>query len=372
LIDRLKAQATARWPAPAARRRLLGELGLAIIIALIGAVVFVALNVPLPWMLGALFATTLASMANLRVAVPSSVRSPMIAVLGVLLGSGFNEEVLNGMGLWVPSLLALPLYILIMTVVAIVYLRAVAGLDLRTAYFASTPGGLGEMIILSDRMGGDMRTVSLIHATRVLVVVFAVPFTIRWAEGIAVSGMPERAASGMSATELLVLLLSGVIGAVGAWLVRLPAPMLLGPMVASAAAHLLGFVHGAPPASVVAGAQLVIGASVGCRFKGVDPVRALIAMAASLGLVVIMLVMALAFALALHALTGLPLMLLVLAYVPGGLAEMSIIAYALAADPTFVAAHHIVRIALVVFLAPLLFGIYRRLLGLPEKEPPSP
>jgi len=49
----------------------------------------------------------------------------------------------------------------------------------------------------------------------------------------------------------------------------------------------------------------------------------------------------------------------VLAYAPGGLAEMSLIALALHADVAFVSSHHVVRILLIVTLAPLTFRLLR-------------
>jgi uncharacterized membrane protein AbrB (regulator of aidB expression) len=49
----------------------------------------------------------------------------------------------------------------------------------------------------------------------------------------------------------------------------------------------------------------------------------------------------------------------VLAYAPGGFAEMSLIALALSVDSAFVASHHLIRIILVVTLAPLLFRYFR-------------
>jgi hypothetical protein len=57
--------------------------------------------------------------------------------------------------------------------------------------------------------------------------------------------------------------------------------------------------------------------------------------------------------LAMQRLTGLPLPALVLGYAPGGLAEMSLIAIALALDAAFVSCHQIARIVLVIFVAPL-------------------
>src|SRR3546814_8997553 len=46
-----------------------------------------------------------------------------------------------------------------------------------------------------------------------------------------------------------------------------------------------------------------------------------------------------------------------LAFAPGGVAEMSLIALALSIDAALVATHHIVRIFLIVVLTPLLFRV---------------
>src|SRR3546814_2398210 len=56
-------------------------------------------------------------------------------------------------------------------------------------------------------------------------------------------------------------------------------------------------------------------------------------------------------------LTGLPTIGIFLAFAPGGVAEMSLIALALSIDAALVATHHIVRIFLIVVLTPLLFRV---------------
>ncbi|MDX6750991.1 AbrB family transcriptional regulator [Geminicoccaceae bacterium 1502E] len=331
----------------------------AVTLALAGGGLFELAGIPLPWMLGPMLATTLASMGGARITVPAAWRTPAIVVLGLLLGSSFTGDMLAGMPRWLPSLAALPLYILLIGLLALVYMRLVARIDPLSAYFCATPGGLGEMMILGDRMGGDMRLISLVHATRILLVVFIVPLAFGLAgfdTGSALDSGPEPA----GALDLLVLLGCGVAGAFLGGVLRLPAPGLLGPMLASAAAHLAGLVDGAPPFALVAAAQLVIGATVGCRFNGVSVASFLWTVLTGLGLTILMLLVALLFGVALSWLTGLPTPLLILAYVPGGITEMSVIALSLTTDPAFVATHHIVRIGLVVLMAPMLFRLYRR------------
>ena len=54
------------------------------------------------------------------------------------------------------------------------------------------------------------------------------------------------------------------------------------------------------------------------------------------------------FSVALHAITGIEFLHLMISFAPGGVAEMSIIALSLAANPALVSLHHIIRILLTV------------------------
>ena len=60
------------------------------------------------------------------------------------------------------------------------------------------------------------------------------------------------------------------------------------------------------------------------------------------------------FAFAVSAMTGQSLIGLLLAYAPGRVAEMSLIAFAIDANPGFVAVHHLVRIIFVMVMVPIM------------------
>ncbi len=314
-----------------------------------------------------MLATTAASLAGAPLRLPGRLRSPMVAVLGVMLGSGFTRELAASVPRWWPSVLALVPYALVLGGATYLYLRRVERLDPRTAFLSSAPGGLSEMILLGERSGGDVRAISLIHATRILLIVSVVPFAARWFEDGAVApGVPSP--PGHDAARLAAL---AATGAAGFWLgakLRLPAWALLGPMLASALAHGAGLVEGAPPRALVAAAQVVIGASVGARFSGFPLAAVLRSIRSGVVLTALMLALTAAVAEAVAAATGTPYLRLFLAYVPGGLAEMSLVALSLGVEPAFVAMHHILRIALVVAAAPLLF----RYTSGPGTTPPGP
>jgi uncharacterized protein len=335
--------------------RVLGRLGraptlTALGLGCVGAAGFAALGLPLPWLLGALAATTAASLAGLDLRVPEQLRRPMVAVLGAMLGTAFAPERLEGALSWLPSLAALPAYVVLVGGVIFLYLRLCSEFDPTSAFFAATPGGLSEMIALSDQLGGDQRRVSLVHGARLLFIVSTIPFIAR-----AFGYQPAPRPSGLSIVfdpgDLALLAALSGVGYLVARRLRLPAATFVGPLLGSAAAHLAGWIETEPPYLLMACAQLVLGSAVGARFTGTP--LALIGRTLFLGAgaTVLMLLITLAFGAALHPLTGYSLILLLLAFIPGGLTEMSLIALAMGVDPAFVVTHHSVRVFLVVLIA---------------------
>jgi membrane AbrB-like protein len=126
------------------------------------------------------------------------------------------------------------------------------------------------------------------------------------------------------------------------------------------AVHLAGWIETQPPYLLLALAQLVIGSSVGARFSGTPLALVARSFALGAGATLLMLAVTFAFGGILHALTGQPLGLLLLAFIPGGFAEMSLIALGMGVDPAFVVTHHSLRVFLVVLIALPLFAWLER------------
>ena len=126
-------------------------------------------------------------------------------------------------------------------------------------------------------------------------------------------------------------------------------------MLVSAAVHLAGVTSSMPPMELVAVAQVVVGSAIGARFAGAPLKWVFKIMASSIVSTSLMLGATVCFALALAPVSGLPFAAIVLAFSPGGLAEMSLIALSLGVETAFVATHHVARIAMIVIAAPLVF-----------------
>ena len=339
-------------------------MALALAIGAIGGAVFAWLRMPLAWMMGAMCLTTVASLARAPIRVPTTLRQFMIAVLGIMLGSAFRPEMLDQAGQWGISLMGLFIYVAVVALIVAGYFRWIGRYDRTTSYFSAIPGGLSEMIMVGGASGGDERTIALTHASRILIVVLVIPFWFRLVEGY----VPPPGGIGaafphfteMAPYDLMVLTLCGVIGYPLARWIGVPSAPLAGPMVLSAIAHLTVMTSSRPPLEMIIVAQVVMGSGIGCRFAGIPVTRVLHAILVALGATIIMLGLGVSFSLVMAGLTGLPVAALALAYAPGGLAEMSLIALALGIDPALVSTHHVVRIFIVVLIAPYAFTVVTR------------
>jgi uncharacterized protein len=339
-------------------RRFAFALGL----GALGGLLFAALRLPLPWMLGSMAFCTVGALFRAPIAAPDIVRPPMAAIIGVLLGSGFSPALLDRLGGWTISMLGLVLFVIVSGAACVLFLRKIARLDMTTAYFAAMPGGLAEMVILGEQRGGDARVIALMHSARILLVVMTLPFLV---QALAGAGTIARSRIGTSVFEApwtnhAWLIGTAMAGIVLGRLLRLRAAFLLGPMLASAVTHLAGWTDFVPPYEIINLAQLVLGTTIGCSFVGTPfrEIRRIFAM--SLGTTAILLVITLVFAVGLSRLASFETTALLLAYSPGGLAEMSLIALALQLEVAFVAAHHVVRLFLVLVGAEAVFAAVSR------------
>jgi membrane AbrB-like protein len=324
-----------------------------------GGALFWAVGAPLPWVLGAMTACAAGSIAGLPIAASSATRRPMSAVIGVVLGSAFHPGLMTQAAEWIVPIALLPLFLASAAFLCVIYFRRVARFDPPTAYFAGMPGGIAEMVLMGSERGADERMIGLIHGARIFLVVFILPFLIRAFE----ADIHAPPLTGPLVTEETgwPLLLWGfgcviVGGSIGRAL-RLPAWHLMGPLFASALVHLTGLSDFHIPAWAIAAAQVGLGATIGCRFVGLDLKTLARTLLLAAGSTAILLVITFVWAFAIGWATGLNPALVALAYSPGGVAEMSMVALSLSLEAGFVIVHHLVRVMLVIVGAPLSFRI---------------
>lgn len=336
---------------------IIAKLALALLIGSLGGWVFTSLRMPLPWMLGPMVFCLVAAVFRLPVATPKVIRPPMTATIGVLLGSSFTPEIIATLPVWISATAGLMLFLATAAVICVFYFWKIARFDLRTSYFCGMPGGVVEMLMLGEHYGANTRSIALVHATRNLLIIFSLPFIIQILSNADLTRANVVTAAQDSAemlSSIAWLATTAAAGLLAGRLLRLPAQALLGPMLISAIVHALGLTDFKPPPEIVVIAQLVLGTIIGCRFAGAKAMEIGRIMFLSLGSTLILLGFTLLFALLLASLSPFSLVSLLLAYSPGGLAEMGLLAILLHVEVAFVTSHHIFRVILVTSSAGLI------------------
>ena len=314
-------------------------------------------GMPLPWMLGAMLGNTVAALAGAPVRASMPLRNIFVPIIGVMLGSGVSAETFDALGDWSISFLVLAPFLMTAAGGSYLIYRHLGRFDPVTAYFSAMPGGLNEMLLLGGEAGGEERRIALAHASRVLLSVTFVGLFFGLVLGVQSgrSGGIWTPIGAPGVLDYLILIGCAALGVPFGRLLRLPAQRLLGPMILSAAAHVVQLVDLPPPTVFVIAAQVVMGSLIGTRFLGARLREVGRDLFLSVFSTTIMLITGVGFAWVVASLTATDLAQAFLAYSPGGLTEMSLLAFALGGDIAYVSVTHIVRIAIVVFSAPLFF-----------------
>ncbi len=334
---------------------------LALAIAAAGGWLAELAGLPLPWMLGAIIATLAAALAKAPISAPVPIMPPMRVVLGILMGSSVTPELLNHAGTLGLSLALVPLYVLIASALGWAYLTTFCRMERTEAFFAALPGGLYTMVTFAEELGINVKRIALNHTLRVMLIVIFLPLIVQTLlDGDL--GRPTLESSSLRTIglkDLSILAAAGLAGWTVSERLQIPGGIMILPMLFTAVLELTGVTSAKPPAELVIAAQVVLGAGIGGRFIGVSLAEIGSAVAHAGGYVLIMLGLTAVTAWLLVEIGGVNLWSSVLAFAPGGLAEMSLIALALGLNVGLIATVHTVRILLVVATAPFIFRLLR-------------
>ena len=323
------------------------------LIAAVGVLIFHLADLPLPWLLGPITACLVAALLGMRMKGIPVINDAMRSILGVAVGATFTITLVISMaGMWT-TLILVPVMVFAIGLIGVPYFQRLWGFDFATSYYSAMPGGLQDMLLFGEEAGGDVRALSLIHATRVMVIVVALPFILKGYWGVDLSNPPGVPVATLPLTQLVLMAVAGLAGWRIAKAVGLFGASILGPMILAAIMALTGVLQHRPPAEAIWAAQFFIGMTVGTKYAGVTMSEVRRDVTAALGFCAILLILAAIFVEIIHVFELAPPMETLLSFAPGGQAEMTVLALIAGADMAFVIAHHVLRIVTVIIGAPI-------------------
>jgi membrane AbrB-like protein len=309
-----------------------------------------------------LVATVVALLGLAPKAVPRPAVTAAQAVIGVVIGVLARPGTLAELApQWLPVLLV-TVGTLAVSMAAGLLLGLHRGVSPLTGMLALTAGGASGLVAITRDLGGDERVVAVVQYLRVGVVTASMPVVAALAYGASAGGAAEEAGGGAPwFVDIAFVAVCAGLGLGLARLLRLPAGGLLGPMVVAIAANLAGWSFAAsPPELLVELAYAVIGWQAGVRFTR-ESLRIVLGVLPLAGTLIVAVIAACAALGALLSwLTGATALDAYLATTPGGVYAVLATAISAGGDVTFVVAVQVLRVVVMLLVAPLLARLAAR------------
>lgn len=333
---------------------MIGRLALLTGLTLAGALLAIALGLPVPLLTGPAIITTLACLAGLPLVFPPRLRSGVFLLAGIAIGATVSADSLSALLHWPIAFAILAVTVIVMILLGQQMMRRMMPADPRSALLAATPGHLSFVMAFGEDLGLSTERIAVVQSIRLLALTLFVPFAVQMTGLETGVGLAAAAAAEMSLAQTLICAIAalGIVPVMA--MLRAPAPALLAGMVVGAVARLSGFAPGGMSHLIAYPVLAAVGALIGTRFAGItlDALRrsALAGVAGT----TLAAGLTLAAAWITAPLIGMPLPHVLVAFAPGGLETMAVLGGAIGANPGFVAAAHVGRLLLLSTLVPLL------------------
>ncbi len=242
---------------------------LTLALAALGAAAFRATGLPLPFLFGPMLACLMAALLGAPLKGLGAIAKAARTVLGVAVGASITPAVVGQLPQIAASVALVPLYIAVIGLIGVPFFHRFCGFDRATAWYCAMPGGLQDMVLFGQEAGGDVRALSLVHATRVLMIVTLAPIILTQGFGAPLVYPIGAPAGDLPPHELAIMAAAALIGWKGGERIGLFGAAILGPMIVTCVLSLAGVLHFRPPAEAVLTAQFFIGMGIGVGYVGV-------------------------------------------------------------------------------------------------------
>lgn len=329
----------------------------AFLIALSGGLVFSFLSIPVPWLLGPMSAILIADrFKGLTLSWPRTLRDVALMLIGYSIGLSFTRSSVENIIENLPAMLIMTVILVASAAVMSKVISKLSGVDYPTVLTGSIPGGLSQMIIFAEEMKGiDVTTVTFLQVSRLLMIVFVVPFII-FGPIFDISHMKgELTGSDPFIFDPFMIFIFSIVCILGVIIgkkLRLPTPFLLGPLLGTAIMTYSGYTGPTLPTIVMDASQLMIGGYIGMLLKPekLKNKASTIILALLSGFLLVIGSLLLSFFLS--DVLNINIVTSFLSLAPGGMDQMGIIAHEVSADLSIVSGFQLFRLFFIYFVVP--------------------
>jgi hypothetical protein len=154
------------------------RIALTLALAVAGGFIGLKLKIPAGALLGSMIAVGTAGVLGVKSEMPHSFNTIAQMILGGFLGLTINKDVIEGIKSFIlPSFLVV-LLLAIFGVLTGYIVSKLTGIEVYTSLFGSVPGGMQEMIVLSESYDVNHPAVVVIQTVRRVLIVVIYPILI--------------------------------------------------------------------------------------------------------------------------------------------------------------------------------------------------
>ncbi|MDR7072390.1 AbrB family transcriptional regulator [Fictibacillus barbaricus] len=345
--------------------------------AYLGGLFFTLLNCPVPWLLGPMTAVLIVSrIKKVNLYWPTGIRNTGLIIVGYSIGLTFTKNTLITISSKLPSMALMTVLLVLICMGMAFIISKLSSIDFPTALTSSIPGGLSQIITFAEESKGiDITTVTFFQVTRLLTIIFFVPFLIfsplflenssKYANRE--TSVPLAQFDYQLPSVLFFAVFAIVIALIGKR-IKLPTAFLLGPILGIAVLNVAGFTGPPIPSLLLDISQFMIGGYIGLLLKPEQlKSKAIIPVALLSGIMLVCISLGLSYILSMQfhfsSLTSF------LSLAPGGADQMGIIGHELHADISMITGYQLFRILFIFFaVPPLLKYVLRFSQGKSDKK----
>ena len=332
-----------------------------ILIASLGGLAFYWLGVPAAWLSGSAIAVTLWGLSGFSVPMPRALADAAMLISGAAMGAAVTPAAIDAMGRYPGSLILLVVGVVAISSASTLWLKRISGWRTADAVLASVPGALSTVLAVAADRKADVPSVAIVQNLRLFVLIALLPSVVAATGGggntnaLIGEGLPIQ-----SPSSLAFILLGGLALGLVFKRLKVAAPILLGAMVVSSVSHGTEFVTGVIPPVIATGGLVLIGLFIAERFRNIQRSTLRRALVAGLGSFSVGIGVAVLFSALAAWAAGVSFANSLVAFAPGGLEAMTVLALILGLDPLYVGIHHLVRFLSIGLVLPFLIGWLQR------------
>jgi len=335
--------------------------------ALVGGMLFMILQLPIPWLLGPMITVLIASNVwKEHYGLPRQVRDTGMIIVGYTIGLSMTGKALKEMSYQLPSMILMTLLLMLLCAAMAYVVAKIGRIDYLTALMGSIPGGLTQVIVLAQETEEvNITVVTVMQVIRLMTIIISVPTLIfsslfgnHLADSLEAQVTSVVNANGTSLfPNLLIFAAVCVACALAGSKIRFPTAYLLGPAIGTACLQMSGLYGPTLPSGLINGAQFMIGAYVGLLLKPGDLTHKFRTISLAIMSSILLVAASLGFSLLLTKFQPVSMSTALLSLAPGGMDQMSIIAHEVHADLSMVAGFQLFRMMFIFFIIPSLLGL---------------